>query len=165
MFSRGDAVLDSFTQDQAAAAVDGASDRPHVRVIHSAVKGRARLEVNRLYRCEPVRRKVESELLSDPRIIRVSANILTGRVLILFNPECTIDEIAGLIEAMMRRSVPASGLQPSGKSRYPVFSSTAGATTDEGRVPQKQKRPMAGTARKRGIGSARDFKKLWSYPG
>lgn len=118
--------------------VDEASGWSCVRVIHSSVKGRARLEVDGLYRCEPVRRKVESELLSDPRIIRVSANILTGRVLILFNPECMVDEIAGLIEAMMCRSVPVSGLQPSDESRYPACSFTAGATTDEGRIPRNR---------------------------
>ena len=70
-----------------------------VRVVHAAVKGRARLEVNGLYRCEPVRLKMESALIFEPGIRQVAANIHTGRILILFAPPLTVEEITDSVEA------------------------------------------------------------------
>src|SRR4051812_13622953 len=76
-----------------------------VRVVHAAVKGRARLEVNGLYRCEPVRIRIESELARRAGIRQVSANILTGRLLIIFDPARHIEEIKDLVEEALSRPV------------------------------------------------------------
>jgi len=86
-----------------------------VRVVHAAVKGRARLEVNGLYRCEPVRIRIESELARRAGIRQVSANILTGRLLIIFDPARHIEEIKDLVEEALSRpvSTPADALRSS----------------------------------------------------
>ena len=81
-----------------------------VNIIHAKVKGRARLKVDGLYRCEPVKFRIESSLVRDAGIQRVFANVLTGRVLVVFDPSKTVDEIAVLIEGLL-----AAPLVPSKK--------------------------------------------------
>ena len=51
-----------------------------VRIVHAAVEGRARLKVQGLYRCQPVRRKLESALRKHAAIREVSANVLRPSV-------------------------------------------------------------------------------------
>jgi hypothetical protein len=68
-----------------------------VRVVHAQVNGRARLQIDGLYHCEPVCHRVESALAREAGIRQVSANVLTGRVLVLYDPARTVDEIKGRI--------------------------------------------------------------------
>src|SRR5690242_19968866 len=118
----------------ARAAAREAEPRPPVRVVHAAVKGRARLQVNGLYRCEPARLRLESELAHRSGIKQVSANILTGKLLILFDPVQHIEEIKNQVEQIVSRlaSTPASGargstaigdhfLHPSPQTAAPAF--------------------------------------------
>ena len=72
-----------------------------VRIVHAEVKGRARLKIEGLYRCEPVRLRIESALVRDAGIRQVSANVLTGRVLVVFDPTRTVEEITVLVEALL----------------------------------------------------------------
>ncbi|MBN9134040.1 MAG: cation-transporting P-type ATPase [Nitrosospira multiformis] len=72
-----------------------------VRVIHAAVEGRARLEVQGLYRCQPVRRKLESALRKHAAIREASANVLTGRVLIIFDPARDLEEIKTWVKQLL----------------------------------------------------------------
>jgi Ca2+-transporting ATPase len=72
-----------------------------VQVIHAEVKGRARLKVSGLYRCEPVRLRIESALVRDAGIRQVNANVLTGRVLVVFDPSRTSEEISVLVEGLL----------------------------------------------------------------
>ena len=97
----------------ARAATDEAASQWLVRVVHAAVKGRARLEVNGLYRCEPIRVRIESTLSRRAGIKQVSANILTGKLLIIFDPVQHIEEIKGLVEQVLSRPVPADAAQDS----------------------------------------------------
>jgi Ca2+-transporting ATPase len=77
----------------------GSTGRVHV--IHAEVKGRARLKVSGLYRCEPVRLRIESALVRDAGIKQVRANVLTGRVLVVFDPARTAEEISVLVEGLL----------------------------------------------------------------
>jgi len=72
-----------------------------VRIVHAAVEGRARLEVRGLYRSEFVRRKLESALPRHDAIRHASANVLTGRVLIIFDPAHNLEEIKTWLEQLL----------------------------------------------------------------
>ncbi|HEU4854734.1 MAG TPA: cation-transporting P-type ATPase, partial [Nitrosospira sp.] len=72
-----------------------------VRIVHAAVEGRARLEVEGLYRCGPVRHKLESALRKHVAIREASANVLTGRVLIIFDPARNLEEIKTWLEQLL----------------------------------------------------------------
>lgn len=69
-----------------------------IQAIHTAVKGRARYKVPLLYRSNSFKKELESRLLNRKGIYQVSANVLTGNVLVVFNSDNTLSEIAALIE-------------------------------------------------------------------
>ncbi len=81
-------------------------------------KGRARLKVDGLYRCEPVKFRIESSLVRDAGIQTVFANVLTGRVLVVFDPSKTVDEIAVLIEGLL--AAPAGAEQKTAATIHPL---------------------------------------------
>ena len=95
---------------------DGPTER--VNIIHAKVKGRARLKVDGLYRCEPVKFRIESSLVRDAGIQTVFANVLTGRVLVVFDPSKTVDEIAVLIEGLL--AAPAGAEQKTAATIHPL---------------------------------------------
>lgn len=99
-----------------------------VRVVHAVVRGRARFEVNGLYRCEPVRLRIESALGRDAGIRQVTANVLTSRVLIVFDPIRGIEEIRVLVEQSLAGSVPMAPEQRPGANVYPLHSLPPAAT-------------------------------------
>jgi Ca2+-transporting ATPase len=102
------------------------------------VKGRARLEVNGLYRCEPVRIRIESALSRRAEIKRVSANILTGKLLIIFDPVQHIEEIKGLVEQILLRPIPADPAQDSAVvNSHPLHSLSPAATRGFSPTPQQ----------------------------
>lgn len=72
-----------------------------VRLVHVAVEGRARLQVQGLYRCDPLRHKLESALRKHAAIREASANVLTGRVLIIFDPARDLEEIKTWLEQLL----------------------------------------------------------------
>lgn len=72
-----------------------------VRVVHAAVNGRARLEVQGLYRCEPVRLRIESALSRHTAVSQATANVLTSRVLIVFDPAHKLEEIKVWLEQLL----------------------------------------------------------------
>ncbi|HUK55850.1 MAG TPA: HAD-IC family P-type ATPase [Nitrospiria bacterium] len=68
-----------------------------VQTVHTAAKGRTRFKVSGLYRSEALKRRLESSLSTIEGISRVSASILTGNVLVVFNSGATPSQIASLI--------------------------------------------------------------------
>ena len=72
-----------------------------VEAIHTAVNGRARFKVKPLYRSEPVKRLIESNLSTEEGIDKISASTLTGTVLVLFNSGNTPARISRLIETLV----------------------------------------------------------------
>ncbi len=69
-----------------------------IREIHNAVKGRVRLKVRGLYRSGQLKRDLEMLPTKDAEVSHVSASILTGNALILFNPDCNPRRILLLVE-------------------------------------------------------------------
>ncbi len=96
-----------------------------VRVVHSVVDGRARLEVQGLYRCKPVKVSIESGLGRHPAVRQATANVLTGRVLIVFDPAHKLEEIKVWLEQLLREAShappPSNPLSPA-VSPKPILS-------------------------------------------
>ncbi|BAT52415.1 Phosphoesterase, PA-phosphatase related [Nostoc sp. NIES-3756] len=72
-----------------------------IRAVHTAVKGRVRFKVNGLYRCEALKRYLEIRLSKLDIITQASANPVTSNVLIIFDPNFTLDAIASLLQAIV----------------------------------------------------------------
>ena len=68
-----------------------------IEAIHTAVAGRARYRVSGLYRDESLKRLLELRLARIKAITRVSANSLTGTLLVCYNTGNTHETIADLI--------------------------------------------------------------------
>jgi Ca2+-transporting ATPase len=73
--------------------------------VHTSVAGRTRFEVAGLYRSPRIKEKLETELSAVSGINRVTANSLTGRVLVLYDPDVTIEGIIAAIEQHLDRRV------------------------------------------------------------
>jgi Ca2+-transporting ATPase len=78
----------------AASVVSG----PLVLPIHTAVKGRARLRVAPLHRSPDLKKALESQLSGKNGIRSVSANILSGNILVLFDPDRDLSHIVAMVE-------------------------------------------------------------------
>lgn len=72
-----------------------------VYTVHTAVPGRARYRVPRLYRMDSIKRRIETELGSHKGITSVSANILTGSVLVIFELSHDLGRITVLLDLIM----------------------------------------------------------------
>lgn len=84
-----------------------------VRAVHDAVRGRTRYKVAGLYRCQSFKAYLEIKLAQHHSVRYVSANVLTGNVLVLFDPESNPKEIASVIERTVldyRSVAPSRGL-------------------------------------------------------
>jgi Ca2+-transporting ATPase len=72
-----------------------------VLILHDALKGRARYQVRGLYRSELLKRRLEGLLRREVGVQRVSASVLTGHLLVLFNSDRTAPAIATIIEQIV----------------------------------------------------------------
>jgi Ca2+-transporting ATPase len=68
-----------------------------IRPIHTVVPGRGRFHVAGLYRSEPLRRRLDAKLMAHEFVCSVAANVLTGNVLVFFDPARSPSEIVSLI--------------------------------------------------------------------
>lgn len=73
-----------------------------VEIIHAAVKGRARYKVEPLHRSPPLKRYLEQQLSTYEGITSVSANPVTGTVLVQFRAEMGEGAIATRIEKLVK---------------------------------------------------------------
>ena len=73
-------------------------------LVHAGVAGRTRFEVAGLYRSNRFKQKLENALSDVDGVHRVSASSLTGRVLVLYDPDITMDDIVAAIEQLLRSS-------------------------------------------------------------
>ena len=69
--------------------------------IHTSLKGRTRYRVKGLYRSHPLKTQLESQLGSEEGITRVTASILTGNLLVTYNSNRSLSDIAGLIQRIV----------------------------------------------------------------
>src|SRR5262249_650609 len=75
-----------------------------VQMIHAAVPGRARYKVDGLYRSASLKKLLEEQLAKCRGIHLVSAEPLTGKVLVSFNSDNTPASVAALIEQVVSKS-------------------------------------------------------------
>jgi Ca2+-transporting ATPase len=86
-----------------------------VQAIHTAVAGRVRFKVDGLYRSEALKRFLEAQLARLQEITHVSANALTGNLLVCFNSGNTPETITSLIEELVEgfhQQQPVAASQP-----------------------------------------------------
>jgi len=72
-----------------------------LRIVHSALPGRIRYKVAGLYRCEEMRDFLVSHLARTEPVQRVSANVLTGNILIIFDPLSNPKVISSLLQSLV----------------------------------------------------------------
>ncbi|AFM22950.1 cation-translocating P-type ATPase [Desulfomonile tiedjei] len=89
-----------------------------IQKIHS-LKGRVRFKVTGLYRCSALKTILEAVLPARKEIKSVSASILTGNVLILYDPACNIKVVATLLENVAKEYLqhPDSALARTARER------------------------------------------------
>ena len=73
-----------------------------VEAIHAAVPGRARYKVAGLHRSEALKELLEQQLNELDGVEHISANPLTGHVLVVFDAKQSVECIAARIEALVR---------------------------------------------------------------
>ncbi len=69
-----------------------------IQLIHNSVKGRARYQIPELYRSDSLKQHLERSLSNHSAINRVSANPLTSNILVVYERDFNVDEVASLIE-------------------------------------------------------------------
>lgn len=72
-----------------------------VREIHNGIKGRVRYKVTGLYRSPRLKERLEILSFQNAEVSYVFASVLTGNVLIRFNPDCNPRMIASLVETVV----------------------------------------------------------------
>ncbi len=87
----------------------GYSARYRVVPVHQAGRGRARLAVSGLYRCDQIKRLLEERLAALAGVREVRANALTGRVLVAFGNELTLEQLCEAIVAALPAETPGLG--------------------------------------------------------
>ncbi len=75
-----------------------------VSVIRSGTPGRARLKVEGLQNSDALKKLLESRLTRRKKIIRVSASIVTGSLLVHFNSQADARAIAAMVDDLVRRN-------------------------------------------------------------
>lgn len=85
-----------------------------IEAIH-AIKGRVRFRVQGLYGSRGLRDALEEALHAHPFVRHASANPLTGKILVLFEPEAA--DIA-LLASILEEALARDPIPPSRKSRY-----------------------------------------------
>ncbi len=79
---------------------------PLVRAVHKAVPGRARFHVEGLCRSVALKDFLERELAGRDEIESISASAITGNLLVEFNSHLGHDDVASLIEHILRNARP-----------------------------------------------------------
>ncbi|MCL5124948.1 MAG: phosphoesterase, partial [Deltaproteobacteria bacterium] len=72
-----------------------------IREIHNTVKGRVRFKVEGLYRSQILKQTIEVQLSEFDFVNRVTANVLTGNTLVLFDPACNRRLIFSALEKIV----------------------------------------------------------------
>jgi hypothetical protein len=87
-----------------------------IEVTH-AIRGRARFKVAGLRGDQALAGDLERELWKYEGITRVSANAISGRVLVLFSSEYTAEHVAGRIERIAAEYGSGRGREAKASSR------------------------------------------------
>ncbi len=76
-------------------------DLSMIKAIHTQVPGRARYRIEGLYRSPPLKKQLELQLSRHGDIIRASASITTGNLLVYYNSGNDHETIAEIIEGVL----------------------------------------------------------------
>ncbi len=68
-----------------------------IKQVHNAVPGRIRYNVKGLYRCAKLKRILEAEVPGVSEVSKVNASVLTGNLLVVFDPACNPLRITNLV--------------------------------------------------------------------
>ncbi len=82
-------------------SVDHFANGNLIRTLHTAVKGRARYKISKLYYSSDFKTYLESRLSAEKIVTQVRANPVTGNVLVLFHPEISANAIAWLLQKIV----------------------------------------------------------------
>jgi Ca2+-transporting ATPase len=105
--------IDPFPSRRSTQTGRSSAKRAAVVPVHTALKGRARLEVQGLRGSQAMRQAIEDSLRGQSAVLAVSANPLTGRVLVLYAEGQTLDAIVALISVAVRDArAPAQAAGP-----------------------------------------------------
>ncbi|MGM0453311.1 MAG: HAD-IC family P-type ATPase [Thermodesulfobacteriota bacterium] len=69
--------------------------------VHTAVPGRARIKIQGLRKNQAVKNQLEQILARREEIARISANSVTGKILVLYDPAVNLDRILACIESVI----------------------------------------------------------------
>jgi P-type Ca2+ transporter type 2C len=72
-----------------------------IQSIHTAIPGRARFKIPGLYRSEPLKRHLEAKLVATDSVHRASASVLTGNVLVRFDPARSPTDVIQLLDEIL----------------------------------------------------------------
>lgn len=109
-----------------------------VEVVHALVAGRARLRVHGLYRNEGARRGIETALAGQDAIRLGSANVLTGTVLVHYDPARRLEDVLAELIALIGGHVdPSRAAEPTSLRRM-----AAGQTGWQTSAPGGRHRPV-----------------------
>jgi len=89
----------------------GSDGSPHAR-LRSATGGRQRWEVRALKGAPDVAQELEATLLQSAGVLDVSANHVTGRVLILYDPKAPAPNVESLVSDLLQRLPPRAPGRP-----------------------------------------------------
>ena len=90
---------------------DNAPDHPRLTAIHTAVAGRARFNVCGLYRNAPLKTRLEQWAAAAPVVNSLRASVLTGNIIVEFDPALGVGDIAAFIEQGIEQGI-GSGAMP-----------------------------------------------------
>ncbi|PPS44360.1 ATPase [Chroococcidiopsis sp. TS-821] len=83
-----------------------------IQAIHTAVPGRARYRIDKLYRCVELKQHLEFHLSQHPGIVSATANPLTGNILVRFELDLSADEVEKFIAEIARTYNPHAVAPP-----------------------------------------------------
>lgn len=114
----------------------GPSTPPLVETVHDAVPGRTRYRVKGLYRDEILKRILELRLSRLAEVTEVSANPLTGNLLVCYNSHHTPTTMAARVEEIVADYLANSRRSPAGGAGATLGQPTPGAEEGAPRLPE-----------------------------
>ena len=139
-----------------------ADKRSLITPVHARVRGRVRLRVSGLYRSQRLKQVLEAALVDVDGVRDVQANILTGRLLVIFTPAASLADITAQIESRLgsRRPRKSGGRSEPGRPRFRVSRVLDGFAALVREFSSARPRPVLGMTADGSVPSAAVSEKL-----
>ena len=95
---------------RSAGGADNAPDHSRLTAVHTAVAGRARFNVFGLYRNAPLKTRLEQWAAAAPGVRSLRASVLTGNIIVEFDPALGVGDIAAIIEQGIEQGIGPGGM-------------------------------------------------------